>query len=52
MIETEETPRTTRAAKLLVRSLAEVVLGVALGALVLWVLVVSVSDIEFVYQGF
>lgn len=34
------------------RFVAEIVLGVVVGALTLWVLVVSVNDIEFVYQGF
>jgi len=34
------------------RTLGELILGIVLGALILWVLVVSVNDIQFVYQGF
>lgn len=32
--------------------LIEAILGLLIGALVLWVLIVSVSDVEFIYQGF
>ncbi len=32
--------------------LTEAVIGVLIGSLVLWVLIVSVSDVEFIYQGF
>jgi len=35
-----------------IKYIAEAVLGVLIGALVLWVLIVSVSDVEFIYQGF
>jgi len=31
---------------------SEAVIGLLIGLLVLWVLIVSVSDVEFVYQGF
>jgi hypothetical protein len=31
---------------------AESIVGLVLGALILWSLIVSVTDAEFVYQGF
>jgi len=36
----------------LLTAIAESVIGLALAALVLWALIVSVTDAEFVYQGF
>lgn len=35
-----------------IKYIAEALLGLFIGALVLWVLIVSVSDVEFIYQGF
>ncbi len=46
--EADVEPRTNVA----LRTVGEIILGIALGALILWVLVVSVNDIQFVYQGF
>ena len=54
VIDADDSEPTTgsRMSRLFVRTFAEIVFGVAFGALVLWVLIVSVNDIEFVYQGF
>ncbi len=45
-------PSDRRAARFGLRLIGEIILGVALGALILWVLIVSVNDVQFVYQGF
>jgi hypothetical protein len=46
--EENEEPEPSR----LMTLVAESIIGLVLGALILWSLIVSVTDAEFVYQGF